>query len=501
MKNNTKKLTLAICLLLISATLLGTASFAWFTMNTEVDVDGIEVEAYSDALFLQISNNGSTYSTSTTFTETKKTMRLVAPVSVDLSNLWTLTPEAATGAFDDTVDYYKKGDATSADDTYAADNYIKVDLTDGTTKLDTYYKIEFERITEAAKSETGVKYYEKLDNGNGYKEFTVTYEDAVLGTEAQSVFGLWRAYSYTVTDDTDFVAGTDYYQLNADREFEVAVVTPGSAIPTDDVYFEKVANIVELGTGAGVYTDADDDRDIAYYTTDTAGNYVIATGLVPTEKTVEGFYTFELTDAIVAADETAIAAGAKAWWLNDNGDYICVYENTGTAAADISDKDIFWGKLYSDELDNVGATDMEAADVGIIKEDALESYVHSDTLYIRQSLNTVDASNLRIENIEVSGRANALSAALRILFVATNGAGETKTYTYDNGVGFTASETLFATLLGNEEETVTVQTYIYFDGTDDVALTSETIPAGELNGQKIAIEFAIDEHDYYPVTP
>ena len=68
-------------------------------------------------------------------------------------------------------------------------------------------------------------------------------------------------------------------------------------------------------------------------------------------------------------------------------------------------------------------------------------------------------------------------------------------------MGFTASETLVATLLGNEEETVTVQTYIYFDGTDDVALTSETIPAGELNGQKIAIEFAIDEHDYYPVTP
>ena len=494
MKIKTRKLTLAICLLLISATLLGTASFAWFSMNTEVDVDGIEVEAYSDALFLQISNDKTTYSTSTTFTETgKKTMRLVAPVSVDLSKLLTLTPEAATGAYDDTVTYYKKGDATSADDTYAADNYIEVDSFAAATALDAYFRIEFERITEAAKSVTGVKYYEKLDNGNGYKEVTVTYDDVVLGTEAQSVFGLYRAYSYTKTTDTDFVAGTDYYQINAAREFEVAVVTPGSAIPTDAVYFEKVANIEALG--AGVYTDADDDLNIAYYTTDTAGNYVIATELTPAE-TVDGLYTFELTDAIVAANATSIAANAKVWWKNDNDDYICVYENTTATTKDISGN-LFWGKLYSDELNSVGDTDMEAADVGIIKEDALGSYVYSDILYIRQSLNTVDASNLRIENIEVSGRSNALSAALRILFVATNGAGETVTYTYDNGATF-APQTLFATLLGNEEEVVTVQTYVYFDGTDDVALTNSSVPAGELNGQKIAIEFAIDDHEYYP---
>ncbi len=45
----TKKFLIAVCLLLVSATLLGTASFAWFSMNTEVSVDGIEVEAYSDA--------------------------------------------------------------------------------------------------------------------------------------------------------------------------------------------------------------------------------------------------------------------------------------------------------------------------------------------------------------------------------------------------------------------------------------------------------------------
>ena len=77
MKIKTKRLIFALSLLLISATILGTASFAWFSMNTEVAVDGIEVEAYSDALFLEISTDGSDYDTSVTLENAKKTLRVV----------------------------------------------------------------------------------------------------------------------------------------------------------------------------------------------------------------------------------------------------------------------------------------------------------------------------------------------------------------------------------------------------------------------------------------
>ena len=69
----TKSLFIAICLLVVSATMLGTASFAWFSMNTEVAVDGIEVEAYSDSLFLEISKEkADNYNTSVSFAGEKE---------------------------------------------------------------------------------------------------------------------------------------------------------------------------------------------------------------------------------------------------------------------------------------------------------------------------------------------------------------------------------------------------------------------------------------------
>ncbi len=42
---SSKKLIPAICLLLISAVLLGTSTYAWFTMNTTVSANGMEVSA------------------------------------------------------------------------------------------------------------------------------------------------------------------------------------------------------------------------------------------------------------------------------------------------------------------------------------------------------------------------------------------------------------------------------------------------------------------------
>lgn len=83
---------------------------------------------------------------------------------------------------------------------------------------------------------------------------------------------------------------------------------------------------------------------------------------------------------------------------------------------------------------------------------------------------------------------------MRIYFVATNSRGQTTTYLYDNGVSFTP-KTLFDKILGNEAEVVTVKTFIYFDGTDEAAFTATTA-AGELNGQKVAIKFAINDVDY-----
>lgn len=49
-----KKLIPSICLLLISAVMLGTTTYAWFSMNTQVAVTGMQVVAKSDDTFLLI---------------------------------------------------------------------------------------------------------------------------------------------------------------------------------------------------------------------------------------------------------------------------------------------------------------------------------------------------------------------------------------------------------------------------------------------------------------
>ncbi len=65
--NKFKKLVPAICMLLVSAVLMGTSTYAWFSMNTTVTAKGMQVTAKSDSKFLQIINtaDGSAFADNT----------------------------------------------------------------------------------------------------------------------------------------------------------------------------------------------------------------------------------------------------------------------------------------------------------------------------------------------------------------------------------------------------------------------------------------------------
>lgn len=54
-----KKLIPAFCMLLASAVMLGTSTFAWFTMNNNVSANGMEVTATANTNFLVISKTAS----------------------------------------------------------------------------------------------------------------------------------------------------------------------------------------------------------------------------------------------------------------------------------------------------------------------------------------------------------------------------------------------------------------------------------------------------------
>ena len=71
-----KRILVAVAMLLISATLLSTASYAWFAMNTRVSADGLNVGAYSDSLFLQISKDNTDYDTEIHYSAPTSYLRL-----------------------------------------------------------------------------------------------------------------------------------------------------------------------------------------------------------------------------------------------------------------------------------------------------------------------------------------------------------------------------------------------------------------------------------------
>lgn len=74
-----RKLIPALCMLLVSALFVGTSTYAWFSMNTNVSATNMQVTAKSDNIYLQISQSGkNTYDK--TATSTEDTSKVIYPV-------------------------------------------------------------------------------------------------------------------------------------------------------------------------------------------------------------------------------------------------------------------------------------------------------------------------------------------------------------------------------------------------------------------------------------
>lgn len=80
----TRKLIPAIAMLLISAVMMTTASFAWFSMNETVTASGMNVQA-TTAMNLVISNNGSTWSSATSAADPSKQILTPASTAIPAS--------------------------------------------------------------------------------------------------------------------------------------------------------------------------------------------------------------------------------------------------------------------------------------------------------------------------------------------------------------------------------------------------------------------------------
>lgn len=469
----TKRLLVAICLLLVSATLLGTASFAWFSMNTEVAVDGIEIEAYSDSLFLEISKEkADNYKTSVSFAGEKEYLRLAKHGFV--SEAYTVTETKITQdtyfTTSNTTQYYEKVELNDSNLKYV----LVSGLEEGGDVEGLYKNPVFVKLgNNATFAQDGV-YFEKT--GSKYAQLA----DFTAGNSAAGYYTL--SLVYTQINDTEAKAedGVTYYTESNGVYTEVADVEVG----TTEVNGYYTAAAIAAEDANATY-----DGSAVYFKKDGNDYYVVDTIFPGTN--LKGYYTLTVSEI---QDLTAVTGKAFVQTATDEysllGDY--------TTATDITNK-LYFGRAYSDTVVDGDTSDA----LNVIKDEALSSYRYMQSIYLRNALNTNDSRNLRA-SFNVKG-SNPLTNAVRVVLVVSD-VTNANAVTYVNKVEFsntaTPKTTTYGTgnnivnlLAGNKAQTLKVDVYVYYDGSDAAAMNA-TDGVLNLSGNEIEIKFTIDGVDY-----
>ena len=481
MTRKTNKILAATAMLLVSLLMLGTASFAWFAMNTRSVADGLTVEAYSDSNFLEISQTlDAGYGINTKFTEDNTgLLRLVTPKFMQDGEIVTITAAAVTeGRYDGTGTYYKAVDSDKAGSKLSY-SYANDELKKPSDTSEYYMDLCFTLVAsdEPVSVDNKTTYYKYSQN-----TFTGVVLDGVSAKGYYTIGHYAKASSY--------VNGMTYYAKQNGKFVEVPVTSGDDVTP----YY-----VVASGFGTKGATAVYDGVSSYYVNSGSVDAPVVSkVGGLELGTELNGYYTVTETSVTVA---DATSNGTSVYYLKNvvtdaEGNTYTDYSYIGAiTAGTVLANYLYWGRAYSNDPTKV----QENNTLNIINEDTdATNYYLAKTLYLRQAEGTNNASNLRIEDVKIGGAKNELSNALRILFVAYSEHDEDTlvTYTYDpaNDTG-AESEVLFSTLLGNEAETITVEVYVYFDGTDADANNAQ-VAGAVLNGQTIEIEFAINELSY-----
>lgn len=145
MDKNTRKLISAVGMLLISASMLVTSTFAWFTMNREVEVRNLTVQAKAEGGLLISETSGYTANdiwddTANSVTETDDAKVALYPTSTANSSNWyhatsTTVNNAANAIEGEASDYKSEGYTLLNLDS----NEIQAAMSGSNSKKDVYY--------------------------------------------------------------------------------------------------------------------------------------------------------------------------------------------------------------------------------------------------------------------------------------------------------------------------------------------------------------------------
>ena len=256
---NMKKLIPALAMLVLSAVMMSTASFAWFSMNTQVQVDGIKVDAVAP-VYISIRKGAEDWGTS--IEETTIDAKLIpADANADLSKWLAIDPDKFVTTTGGGV-VGTSGVASVSEDIVkdvAANGTVK--FTDGGTEHTAFIKLSYDftlqnSIGEGKKVQIYLKQLildDTLKTMKGCLRVAITNEAGIV----LGVYGAGATDTYN-----PLKKGTGVYE--ADTENPVSIVS-GSLV-TDSgkdtvTYTHAAGNAVDLP----VYNGTDNEVTLNVY--------------------------------------------------------------------------------------------------------------------------------------------------------------------------------------------------------------------------------------------
>lgn len=230
-----KKVIPALCMLLVSAVMLGTSTFAWFSMNNTVTATNMQVTAQTNSKFLVVSNT--------------KSLANVTTTTLDITNKTGGVDDAHTKAYPaaicTTADNPKAGVAVG--DWYTANSTSYTQSTGGLTNIT---KIEDENLDQYRITYT---FYIGLAAGSdAVTDTTLTFTPTTDLTNSVAKAVVRVTNKENTVEALSFVNGTAQtttgkFDLNAENglKIEVLVYIDGNA---QDVTSEKATATAVSGT-------------------------------------------------------------------------------------------------------------------------------------------------------------------------------------------------------------------------------------------------------------
>ncbi len=240
----------AIAMVLVAAIAMGSSTFAWFAMNSEVSASAMQLKATTDANLYIAKGASVTLDsiTDTAVTDLAKTALAVKPCEMTDSSGTVTVKDAATFTTDPTVSaagaastYYTIGTVTSTNatnetgknvDNYAAVSFVSIarkQTVPGTYKLTPTVDVTLVTATGSTASNlnkalrAGIiingKLYESNDDGEEDGTFTFTFSD-ITGLSDNTAYSAALLFWFEGEDSDCFVNNaTSLSQLSAQFNF------------------------------------------------------------------------------------------------------------------------------------------------------------------------------------------------------------------------------------------------------------------------------------------